>query len=120
MLVAQGNLAEALKSFRASHDIFGRLAQANPGNAGWQRDLLVSFNKIGDVLKAQGNLPEALKSYCDRHAIADRLAQSDPGNADGSAVWRCHMPILRSRSGRLARTPRLSTRCGRAGLSWCA
>ena len=38
------------------------LAKADPGNAGWQRDLSVSYNKIGDVLVAQGNLPEALKS----------------------------------------------------------
>ncbi|HZY59161.1 MAG TPA: hypothetical protein VFE56_05325 [Candidatus Binataceae bacterium] len=56
VLVAQGNLPEALKSFRDSHDIFDRLAKADPGNAGWQRDLSVSYNKIGDVLVAQGNL----------------------------------------------------------------
>jgi hypothetical protein len=49
----------ALKSFRASHDIFDRLAKSEPGNAGWQRDLSVSYNNIGDVLVAQGNLPEA-------------------------------------------------------------
>jgi hypothetical protein len=55
----QGNLPEALKSFRASHDIFDRLAKSEPGNAGWQRDLSVSYNNIGDVLVAQGNLPEA-------------------------------------------------------------
>jgi hypothetical protein len=36
-----------------------RLAHSDPGNAGWQRDLSVSYNKIGDVLVAQGNLPEA-------------------------------------------------------------
>ena len=52
-----------------------------PGNAGWQRDLSVSDNKVGDVLAAQGNLPEALKSFRDGHAIAERLAQADPGNA---------------------------------------
>jgi hypothetical protein len=26
------------------------------GNAGWQRDLSVSFNKVGDVQVAQGDL----------------------------------------------------------------
>ena len=65
MLVAQGNLPEALKSFRDGLAITDRLAKADPGNAGWQRDLSVSYNKIGDVLVAQGNLPEALKSYRD-------------------------------------------------------
>jgi tetratricopeptide (TPR) repeat protein len=81
VLVAQGNLPEALKSFRDGHDIFDRLAKADAGNAGWQRDLSVSDTKIGDVLAAQGNLPEALKSFRDGLAIADRLAKADPGNA---------------------------------------
>jgi hypothetical protein len=47
---------------RATNE-FDRLAKSDPGNAGWQRDLSVSYEKIGDVLVAQGNLPEALKSY---------------------------------------------------------
>ena len=81
VLVAQGNLPEALKSYRDSLAIADRLAKSDPGNAGWQRDLSVSFEKVGDVLVAQGNLPDALKSYRDSLAIADRLAKSDPGNA---------------------------------------
>jgi tetratricopeptide (TPR) repeat protein len=55
--VARGNLAEALKSFRDGLAIAQRRAQADPGNAGWQRDLSVSYSKIGDVLVDQGNLP---------------------------------------------------------------
>jgi hypothetical protein len=39
-------MPEALKSFRPSHDIFGRLAQSDPGNAGWQFDLAVSDWKV--------------------------------------------------------------------------
>jgi tetratricopeptide (TPR) repeat protein len=81
VLVAQGNLPEALKSFRDGLAIAEQLAQADPGNAVWQRDLSVSFNKIGDVLVAQGNLPEALKSFRDGLAIAEQRAQADPGNA---------------------------------------
>jgi tetratricopeptide (TPR) repeat protein len=81
VLVAPGNLAEALQSFRDSLAIRERLAQADPGNAGWQRDLSVSYNKIGNVLVAQGNLPEALKSFREDLAIANRLAQADPTNA---------------------------------------
>ena len=81
VLVAQGNLPEALKSYRDGLAIGERLAKADPGNAGWQRDLSVSYNKVGDVLVAQGNLPEALKSYRDSLAISERLAKADPGNA---------------------------------------
>jgi tetratricopeptide (TPR) repeat protein len=81
VLVAQGNLPEAPKSFRDGLAIADRLAQSDPGNAGWQRDLSVPYEKIGDVLVDQGNLPEALKSFCDGLAIRDRLAQADPSNA---------------------------------------
>jgi tetratricopeptide (TPR) repeat protein len=79
--MAQGNLPEALKSYRDSLAIADRLAQADPGDAGWQRDLAVAYNRVGDVLVAQGNLPEARKSYRDSLAIVDRLAKVDPGNA---------------------------------------
>ena len=45
VLVAQGNLPEALKSYRDSLAIADRLAKADPGNADWQRDLSVSYRK---------------------------------------------------------------------------
>jgi hypothetical protein len=48
---------------RAPHDIFERLAEADPGNAGWQRDLSVSQDRIGDVQVEQGDLAAALTSY---------------------------------------------------------
>ena len=41
--------------------------QADPGNAGWQRDLSTSYIKIGDVQVAEGNLPAALSSYRASH-----------------------------------------------------
>ena len=53
MLRAQGDLPAALESYRASMDIAERLAEADPGNAGWQRDLSVSHDNIGDVLRAR-------------------------------------------------------------------
>ncbi len=81
VLVAQGNLTEALTAYRATHTILERLAQADPGNAGWQRDLSVSHDNLGDVLVAQGNLTEALTAYRASLAIRERLAQADPGNA---------------------------------------
>ena len=63
VLVKQGNLPEALKSYRAGLAIGERLAGSDAGNADWQRDLSVSYDRVGDVLVKQGNLPEALKSY---------------------------------------------------------
>ena len=61
--VAQGNLPAALTSYQMALAIRDRLTKSDPGNAGWQRDLSVSYNKVGDVQMAQGNLPAALASY---------------------------------------------------------
>jgi hypothetical protein len=44
-------------------------AKQDPGNAGWQRDLSVSYNKVGDVQRARGDLAGALKSMA-RHIVA--------------------------------------------------
>jgi hypothetical protein len=79
-----------------------RLAKSDPGNAGWQRDLSVSYNiKVGYALVAQGSLPEALQSYPDGLAIMERLAKSDPAMRAGSATsWS------RTRSRRRAGRPR--------------
>ena len=55
VLVAQGKLDEALKSYRDSLAIVERLAKPDPSNAGWQRDLSVSYERVGNVQSAQGN-----------------------------------------------------------------
>jgi tetratricopeptide (TPR) repeat protein len=81
VLVAQGNLTEALQSYRDSLAIAERLVKADPGDADWQDGLSVSYNKVGDVLVEQGNLTEALQSYRDSLAIRERLTKGDPGNA---------------------------------------
>jgi len=117
VLVAQGNLTEALKSFRDGLAIVERLAQADPNNAGWQRDLTVSYNKVGDVLAAQGNLTQALKSFSDVLAIRDRLAKADPNNAGWQrdlgafkvAAVRSVTPKATSMASRIA--PMLTARC---------
>ncbi|MGO9172280.1 MAG: caspase family protein [Rhodomicrobium sp.] len=79
--LAQGSLPEALRIYRSAQEAMDRLARADPGNAGWQRDLSVSYEKVGNVLVAQGKLPDALKAFQDSLAIRDRLARADPGNA---------------------------------------
>ena len=52
-----------------------------PDSTDFQRELSVSYEKVGNVLVAQGNLPEALASYQAGLAIMNRLAKADPGNA---------------------------------------
>jgi tetratricopeptide (TPR) repeat protein len=89
-LVAQGKLDEALKSYRDGLVIAKRLAASDCSNTGWQRDLSVLYNSIGDVLVAQGKLDEALKSYRDSLAIAQRLAASDRSNTG----WQRDLSVL--------------------------
>jgi hypothetical protein len=81
-------------------DIRKSLAEADPGNAGWRRDLSVSHNKIGDVKAAQGDLPGALHAFTAGMDIRMSLAEADPGNAG----WRrdlvvSHVKLAGVRSG---------------------
>jgi tetratricopeptide (TPR) repeat protein len=69
VLVEQGKLDEALKAYRDSLAIRERLAAADRSNTQWQRDLSISYEKVGEVLVAQGKLDEALKAYRDSLAI---------------------------------------------------
>jgi tetratricopeptide (TPR) repeat protein len=58
-----------------------RLAAADPGNAGWQRDLAASHNSISDVQRAKGELTTALAACQTGLEIMQRLPAADPGNA---------------------------------------
>ena len=78
-----------MKSFRDGLAIRERLAKADPGNAGWQRDLSVSYDRVGDVQVAQGNLADALKIVPRRAAIVEGLAKADPATPGGSATSPC-------------------------------
>ena len=62
MLVAQGNLAAALDSYKASLGIFEKLAKADPGNTGWQHDVSIAHNKIGHVLATPDDDPTLIEA----------------------------------------------------------
>jgi hypothetical protein len=76
-----------------------RLAAADPGNMEWQRDLSVSQNKVGAVLRAQGNLPGALEAFRRSLAMAERLAAADPGNME----WQRDLAVSHYKLAGLAR-----------------
>jgi tetratricopeptide (TPR) repeat protein len=80
-LQERASLSDVRPLYEHSLAIRDRLAKSDPFNAGRQRDLSLSFDKVGNVQVAQGDLAGALKSYRDSLAIRDRLAKSDPGNA---------------------------------------
>jgi hypothetical protein len=52
VLMAQDNLAEALKSYQDGLAVADRLAKSDPEDAGRQRDISISYKKICDVIAA--------------------------------------------------------------------
>ena len=54
VLQAQGQLEAARAAFAESLAISRRLAELDPSNARWQRDLAVAHSKVGGVLQARG------------------------------------------------------------------
>jgi tetratricopeptide (TPR) repeat protein len=78
----RGNLDAALLTAQGAQALAQRFVTSDPGHAGWQRNLAVSNNDIGDVHREQGKLAAALDSYQAALAIYQRQASADPGNAD--------------------------------------
>ena len=81
MLVAQGDLAGALKSYRDSLAIRDRLAKSDPNNARWQSDLAESYAKLADVYRRSNDRNNALAALQQGKAIMDRLVKLSPNNA---------------------------------------
>ena len=95
MLFVQGKLDEAIKAYRDDLAIVERLTAADPANTQWQRDLSISYNKVGDVLVRQGKLDEALKAFRDGLAIRERLVAADRSNTE----WQHDLSIAYTRVG---------------------
>jgi tetratricopeptide (TPR) repeat protein len=93
--VEEGDLYDALNSFRDSLVIRERLAKADPGNVSGQRDLAFIQERIGHVLWMRNELDDALKSFRDGFATRERLAKIDPSNAR----WRRDLSISYTRVG---------------------
>jgi hypothetical protein len=81
VLVEQGNLPAALDAFKASHAIFDRLAKADPGNAGWQRNLALSFERVAMVEAQQGARDRATGLFRQGRDIIAGLKARSPDNA---------------------------------------
>jgi tetratricopeptide (TPR) repeat protein len=75
-----GDRAGALAAYEESLAIMRKLAAADPGNAGWQRDVGVGLERIGDLQLAGGDAAGALGAYGESLAIMRRLAAADPGS----------------------------------------
>ena len=76
--MAQGNLPAALTSYQASLAIRDRLAKSDPGNAGWQHDLAVSYEKVTSAYPKATQSMEAREALSTGRDIIARLVTQFP------------------------------------------
>ncbi len=91
LLMAQGDLEGAWQAYQNGLKIIQRLAQRDPSNSEWQRDLSVSHENVGDVLVARGDLDGALTAYQASLKIPRVWPSAIPATAAGSAI--CHIAL---------------------------
>jgi tetratricopeptide (TPR) repeat protein len=75
--------------YQQSLAIFKRLADQDKSNSGWQRDLSVSYERVGDVLVAQGKLQEALDDYQQCLVISNAWQSKTNPTQAGSEISLC-------------------------------
>lgn len=90
------NLA-ALREYQASHDIRGRLADAESDNPERQYELFLSYNKIGDVQLSIGDDIAVLGVYENSLVIVNKLAKLDFKRRD----WQRDLLMSYDRLGRM-------------------
>ena len=72
--VGQGDLSAAHDVFLSGQAIVEKLAAADPSNAGWQRDLIVSHRRIADVAEKAGDAGGAQEHFTAALTITRSLA----------------------------------------------
>ncbi len=89
MEAALGNRSTALDHYERGQALVQALAARDPNNAEWQRDLSVSYDRVGDISAARGDRDGALKAFNDGLEIAKALAARDPANV----VWQTDLVV---------------------------
>jgi tetratricopeptide (TPR) repeat protein len=80
--IALGQSARAFERYGTMLREQERKAKAEPDRADYQRDLSVSYNKMGDLYGALGQGEQARDAYAKALAIRERLAKAEPDRAD--------------------------------------
>ncbi len=90
-----GRTAEASDAYRSNLKFARHLADAEPDNPGWQRELFAALSRIGDTLQAQGNLTEAAAAYRSGIEKIGKVAAGHPERPD----WQRDLSISHERIG---------------------
>jgi hypothetical protein len=70
-----------LKSYHAKQDIILRLATSDPGNAGWQRDLSVTYANLADAYRRSNQTAQAREALTAGRAVIAKLVDQHPDQA---------------------------------------
>ena len=97
-LLRAGDLPAATGQLHAMHQQIQARAAAGPANTGWQRDLSVSHERLGDVARAAGDLAAARTAYQAALDIGARLAAADPANTQ----WQRDLSVSHNKLGDVA------------------
>ncbi|NJL27713.1 MAG: tetratricopeptide repeat protein [Thermoanaerobaculia bacterium] len=78
----QGDLAAAREPFEAYLEISRRLAEKDPANLAWRRELSYAHSNLGSLRQAEGDLEAALVQFQATLEIDKELVAADPGDRD--------------------------------------
>jgi tetratricopeptide (TPR) repeat protein len=81
-LMALGATSQAVERYVELVRDHEALAASDPGRADYQRDVSVSYEKLGDLQQTLGDGDQALKLFTASLEIRERLAAAEPGRAD--------------------------------------
>jgi len=95
VLASKGEREAALAAYEAAQRDGAALAQREPENPAWQRDLSITHDRIGDMLLEERHFDLALESYRRSLGIAEALAKRDPANV----VWQRDLSVAHDRVG---------------------
>ena len=98
-LLAQGDLAGALKSYREGLTMMLQVTQLDPGNTEWQRDLSVIYAKLGEVYRRSNDLNSALNVLKQGQAIMERLTTLSPDDAE----WKRELGLFNDQIAALSK-----------------
>src|SRR5262249_2099527 len=87
------------RPYRGDLPLADPLAKADPGNAGWQRDLSVSYSMLAGAYWKAGEKPRALDALRNGRAIMVRLTTLSPDNA----VWKSDLAWFDGKIAELGR-----------------
>jgi tetratricopeptide (TPR) repeat protein len=88
-----GATRKAFERYQEAMTILKSRVEAEPDRADYQRDLSVSYNKLGDLLQALGQGEAARQYYQQTLEIRQRLVAAEPDRADYQ--WDLVVSLLR-------------------------